>query len=193
MRDLGSRAAMRWGSSPHARTTSEQTALHCVPRQSRGTFVPLRLFLLFKTATAALGCGFVFWGARGACCAPLCPAASPRDMSCVSVCPWGRGSAGFRCAPRLRRGTCAALRLFLLFKTATAALGCDFVFWGGKMRFAVLRFGLARGAGCASLSCLAGGFSTGFDKFLEISTAVYYYIYRVFIKPVWWWGTWKKS
>ena len=40
MRDLGSRAAMRVGSSPHARTTSEQ-ALHrllrrfCIPKTTR--------------------------------------------------------------------------------------------------------------------------------------------------------------
>ena len=137
MRDLGSRAAMRWGSSPHARTTSEQTALHCVPRQSRGTFVPLRLFLLFKTATAALGCGFVFWAG------PTAP----------------------RCIPRLCRGTFVPLRLFLLLKTATAALGCGFVFLGGAggllcpavpRGFAAghaLRFGLPWGRGSAGFRC----------------------------------------
>ena len=34
MRDLGSRGASRWGSSPHTRTTSERNPLHSVLRRS---------------------------------------------------------------------------------------------------------------------------------------------------------------
>ena len=127
MRDLGSRAAMRWGSSPHARTTSEQTALHCVPRLCRGTFVPLRLFLLLKTATAALGCGFVFLGGAGGL---LCPAV-PRGFAAGHALRFGLSLGGAaavpRCAPRLRRGTCAALGFIMRDKQRAA---CGAALWG---------------------------------------------------------------
>ena len=41
MRDLGSRAVMRWGSSPHARTTSEQALYRLLRLFLRAHLVPV--------------------------------------------------------------------------------------------------------------------------------------------------------
>ena len=131
----------------------------------------------------------------GTNCAPLRPPALPGDIrSAPFVPPFQNrnrcaglrfcflGGAGGLLRPAVPRGFAAGHALRSVCSSFSKSQPLRWV--------AILFFG---GARCASLSCLAGGFSTGFDKFLEISTAVYYYIYRVFIKPVWWWGTWKKS
>ena len=99
--------------SPHPRrnqyapSSSEQTALHFVPRQSRGTFIPLRLFFLSKPDPLR-------WAPVLGCCARLA------SLPCAaSAGPASLGS-GFgvlrkvRFAPlrRLRRTRFAGLRFW---------------------------------------------------------------------------------
>ena len=85
-------------SSLATRTTSEQTALHSVPRRGRGTSIPLRLFFLSNPKPP--------WASDLFFCAPLRRRAQPKAVP-----------AGIRSAP-----------FVLPFKSGPAPLGSGFVF-----------------------------------------------------------------
>ena len=62
MRDLGSRAAMRWGSSPHARTSVGAKSVRLRFRQQPEAFAKnCAHFLAPPSKSEALGFGFVFF------------------------------------------------------------------------------------------------------------------------------------
>ena len=117
MRDLGSRAVMRWGSSPHARTTSPRT-----------TYRSRRLFCLWQKSPMRSR----WWLCRLTDAAspmqghPPAPSAAPRFQprpACAGLAVGGRPAGGSFEPERLltplrsyRSGVCSILAYFSLFR-----------------------------------------------------------------------------